>query len=120
MPVMRRAAGSGGLASRSDRVGGGAPASVEGFFLLPGRGGGAGRSVPALPDRPEGGETGDGDHADLSAEGAGASRWLRPPDPLVEQRRQGGLGPAEGPRETVARGGTVPHPRKGRHPPRPD
>src|SRR2546430_8323033 len=98
------------LAPRTCECGRAATDALEGFFVLLEGGGRAGRSVSALPDRPEGGETRNGHHPDLPAEGPGAPWRLRAADSLVKQRRQRGLGPTEGPREALSCRGTVPHP----------
>src|SRR5256886_14635467 len=95
--VMRGSTGARGLDARPDDIGGRATAALEGFFVLLGGGGGAGRSISALPDRPEGGETRNGHHPDLPAEGPGAPRRPRAADSLAKQRRPGGPGPTEGP-----------------------
>src|SRR5207245_5800935 len=95
----------------------GSSALAEGFFLVPRSGDDAGGGVPPVLDCAEGGEERTSHHADLPAESSGTLRPLRSPDPVAQQRGEGGHDSTERPREVVLGRGAVSLAREGRGPP---
>src|SRR5207245_8792302 len=78
-----------------------APPGAPEVVHVPREGGHPRDVVPAVPPRDLRRREGLLHHADVPGEGPGAVRAPRGPDPLAEQRREGGDRAAEGPREAI-------------------